>query len=431
MFYEKDDLNNKLNCIKCNQRLDEPRILPCGETICAYCYISIEANKNKFVCFVCNENHSLTENGLPINKILLKILALESKEVYRGNEVKQLKGYLDDIQEDINKISFCLNNGVDRIKDFCFDLKNKVQLRTEEAIEQLNEHNQDMITEIEEFERFCIKSYQVNLNTNDEVRKTKKELEEFNLKWNQYLKQTVICDKKISEAIAKASELGMKTKKDFANLDKFIFNGSQMKFERNENELDRSVLGSLMKQLYICESAILSNGQMTELMSLCSFKFPLNQKWKLIYRATRDGFGSADFHSKCDSYQNSLVIIKSTNGNVFGGYTKQNWSGDCVFKADPNAFLFSFINQHNKKIVMKCTHHSKAIDAYCAYGPSFGADEHDLHICDNSNAKKLSYSDLGYSYNHPNYAYESNEARSFLAGSFYFLTTEIEVYTKE
>ncbi len=63
---------------------------------------------------------------------------------------------------------------------------------------------------------------------------------------------------------------------------------------------------------------------MTELMSLC--KFSLNQKWKLIYKATRDGFGSADFHSKCDSYQNSLVIIKSTKGNVFGGYTEQNWS---------------------------------------------------------------------------------------------------------
>ena len=60
---------------------------------------------------------------------------------------------------------------------------------------------------------------------------------------------------------------------------------------------------------------------MVELMSLR--KFPSDQKWKLIYRATRDGFDANEFHFKCDSYQNSLVIIKSTYGNVFGGYTEQ------------------------------------------------------------------------------------------------------------
>ncbi len=34
MFYEEAMINNELNCIKCKQRLDEPRMLPCGETIC-------------------------------------------------------------------------------------------------------------------------------------------------------------------------------------------------------------------------------------------------------------------------------------------------------------------------------------------------------------------------------------------------------------
>ncbi len=45
-----------------------------------------------------------------------------------------------------------------------------------------------MITEIEEFERECIKSYQTNNKANNVFRKTKQELEEFNHKWNQYLK---------------------------------------------------------------------------------------------------------------------------------------------------------------------------------------------------------------------------------------------------
>jgi len=348
--------------------------------------------------------------------------------VYRSKEVKQLKENLNVIKEAIKKFSFGIDNGVDRIKGLCLDLKNKVQLKTEEAIEQLNEHNKQMITEIEEFERECIKSYQTNEKANNEFRNIKQELEELNLKWNQYLKQTVISDEDVSKAIARANELKLKAKKELVNLDEFIFNGGEMKFERNENKLDRLVLGSLVGQKFFYESAILSGRQMTELMSLCQFS--LNQKWKLIYRATRDGFGAADFHSKCDSYQNSLVIIKSTNGNVFGGYTEQNWSGDNQWKSDPNAFLFSFINHHNTKIIMKCINPTCAIRASSEYGPTFGGGA-DLFICNDSNTSNESSSNLGNSFKHPNYGYGSNEAKSFLAGSYNFRTKEIEVYTKE
>jgi len=431
MFYEEAKLNDELTCVKCNQRLNEPRILPCGEFICAYCFISIETNSNKFKCFVCDEDHLLPKKGLPINKRLSRILALKSKEVSRGEKAKKLKEHLDSTQEYINKFSCGIDNGIERIKELCLDLKNKVQLKTEEAVEQLNEHNKQMITEIEQFAKDSIKFYQANAKANNEFRKTKQELEEFNLKWNVYLKQTVISDEDVSEAIAQASELSLKAKKELAKLnelDEFIFNGAEMKFERNENKLDRLVLGKLGKHPFIDQSAILSNEQMTELMILC--KFSLNQKWKLIYKATRDGFGAADFHSKCDSYQNSLVIFKSTNGNVFGGYTKQSWSGYDQWKSDQNSFLFSFINQHDKKIVMKFTKDSQAINADSKYGPIFGMGI-DLLICNNSNTRNESFSNLGYNYKHPSYAYDSKEAKSFLAGSHKFCTTEIEVYTKE
>ena len=96
---------------------------------------------------------------------------------------------------------------MDLIKELCLDLKNKVQLKTEEAIEQLNEHNREMITEIEEFEKECFKSFLTNEKANFELKKTKQELEAFNLKWNEYLRQSIISDEKVSEAIAKANEI--------------------------------------------------------------------------------------------------------------------------------------------------------------------------------------------------------------------------------
>ncbi len=63
------------------------------------------------------------------------------------------------------------------------------------------------------------------------------------------------------------------------------------------------------------------------------------------------------------------------------------------------------------------------------YGPTFGGG-HDLHIADNSNLNFDSYSALGYSFSFPlNYTFASTDARSFLAGSMYFQTVEVEVYT--
>jgi len=67
----------------------------------------------------------------------------------------------------------------------------------------------------------------------NEFRNTKKEIEELNLKWNEYLKQTFISDEDVSEAIARASELSLKAKQELVKLNEFIFNGDEMKFEKN------------------------------------------------------------------------------------------------------------------------------------------------------------------------------------------------------
>ena len=76
----------------------------------------------------------------------------------------------------------------------------------------------------------------------------------------------------------------------------------------------------------------------------------------------------------------------------------------------------------------KSHYHENSI--YCSNidGPTFGDD---LCIFDNSNQNKKSYSNLDHSYSHPYYEYETEEARSFLAGSYKFQVSEIEVYTKQ
>jgi hypothetical protein len=62
------------------------------------------------------------------------------------------------------------------------------------------------------------------------------------------------------------------------------------------------------------------------------------------------------------------------------------------------------------------------------YGPTFGCD---IRIANNANITMNSFSNLGDCYSHPQYAYGTNEAKTFLAGSFRFQLDEIEVYQKE
>jgi hypothetical protein len=68
--------------------------------------------------------------------------------------------------------------------------------------------------------------------------------------------------------------------------------------------------------------------------------------WRLLYRGTRDGFGSSNFHSKCDQQSNTLTIILTTTGYIFGGFTPLAWDSNGGYRTDSTgkSFLFSLKN---------------------------------------------------------------------------------------
>ena len=47
--------------------------------------------------------------------------------------------------------------------------------------------------------------------------------------------------------------------------------------------------------------------------------------WRLIYRASEHGYTARSFHNYCDNRGPTLIIIKSSGGWIFGGYTTQSW----------------------------------------------------------------------------------------------------------
>ena len=183
--------------------------------------------------------------------------------------------------------------------------------------------------------------------------------------------------------------------------------------------------------LIIFDSNIVNFDQSIQLIKLCEFE---NKKeFKLLYRASRDGFSSKVFHSKCDKIPKTLTIIKvKDKPHIFGGYTEATWEGGWIYKKDPNAFIFSLVNNDNKPIKMIIDNENIKNAIFCdpSYGPVFGRAifGSDFYIVSYSNSGGNSFSDLGYTYQHPIYKERSNSARSFLAGSYNFSTSEIEVF---
>src|SRR5690606_5344295 len=68
------------------------------------------------------------------------------------------------------------------------------------------------------------------------------------------------------------------------------------------------------------------------------------RSWKLAYKATKDGWSSYDFHRLMDGKGENIVVIQSTNGYIFGGYTPISWASSGSYSYDPKSFLFSLVN---------------------------------------------------------------------------------------
>ena len=156
-------------------------------------------------------------------------------------------------------------------------------------------------------------------------------------------------------------------------------------------------------------------------MNLC--EFPKKTKFQLLYRASEDGFNSANFHDKCDGIKNTLTIVKSRNCSIFGGYTGAAWKSNGCWMNDRNSFIFSLVNHLNDSFKAKCTNNQYSIFGDSSFGPKFGKGA-DLFISSNSNTNHRSYSNFGHSYKHGTYG------QTVLDGSKSFQTTEIEVFEK-
>jgi len=167
----------------------------------------------------------MPKNGLPENNIVLKMLSIKPIKVYRGESVELLEKSLKDILKKQILIKHTIENTKDIITDHCIELRSSVQLKTEEAIQNINEMSSKIIEEIDKHENELILSNELNLKTIYEYEEVAKELEAFYTINSEYLKNPIIDHQIIKKSNEEGIILTNKANIEIENLKDLIFKG--------------------------------------------------------------------------------------------------------------------------------------------------------------------------------------------------------------
>ena len=180
----------------------------------------------------------------------------------------------------------------------------------------------------------------------------------------------------------------------------------------------------------LCNHQFFQGGTLLSLehqLKLNEFYGKEGQTWQLIYKATRDGFPSADFHRCCNNQGPTISVIQSIDGNyLFGGYTSVSWSSRQGYVPDNNGpFLFTLTNSHDippTKYPVKLRNH--AVYDHANHGPTFGAG---FDLCVNGQNRD---SDTN-SFNFPHsYVDTTKQGALTFTGNRNFRMNDLEVYQR-
>jgi hypothetical protein len=422
-------LKSTLTCSYCSKLFKDPIELPCSHNLCkGHLTEKSVVQHNKIKCGDCKKDFKVNENVFKTNNFVNKLL---DDHIYFSDEEISLKKKIQDSIRTFFQVyeEFCLNktNRDLDVHNHFQEIRRNIDLHREKLKEKIDDIYMEMIEKTKKFEATYLKSLE------DKLEASLKSFETKSLE--QSLKETEESFRNPNLLIESIREMQCTQEEAITELKLKLNEQSQVKDElirMNEFKPNVSFNQDSFGQLHLNEysninpfkSQILTGKQPSELIKLC--EFTSKDKWTLLYRGTRDGFGANNFHSKCDGKNNTLVILKALGTSfLFGGFVSINWDSTSGYKYDPNAFLFSLTNKDNQpcKIRQINTMHS----IYCAsgYGPTFGGG-FDLHVCNAANTTPGSYSNVGNAYQHP----QPNQGQSYLAGSNHFQLSEIEVYEK-
>jgi hypothetical protein len=412
--------------------------LPCEHSICREHLKRRDVVKaNRIKCNKCNEEFQIKDNEFESNEALIQIIESQS---YLSEEEIRLKHELEvSIRQFFEFYEEFIQNKTQLEADI-FEHFQELRFQIDEHRERIKERIDHialaMVDQTKKYEALYLRGLKERFSSFDETQSLQIKLNQIedtfrnpNILIESIREMEQKQNESLSDIQSKLNQIN-RVKEFCEETNTFQPNSILL----NQKEETSSLFGSLKLRQYSdmnpLQSQILEGEQqLLELIKLCQFS--PNDKWTLLYRGTRDGFEPSDFHSKCDGHSNTLTILKAKeSAYIFGGFTTVSWDNTSKSKSDPNSFIFSLINKENKPVKIKADPVLRQYAIRCnpELGPTFGED---IYIGYHSYTTMNRYSNLGFYYKYTQNKYRTNEAQTFLAGSYEFQLNEIEVYQKE
>ena len=294
----------------------------------------------------------------PINKrkisfiLLLIIIGLAIFFIIKTAFVSSLSEQNNELQNEINSLSKKeekLKSTINKIndkKEFLIIDNNNLNQKINEIKEknkEINENNNIMIKEIREKDK-TIKNYE------DKINDSKNKLTNLIYKENNIREKINSCNNQIKSLQLKIEELSKNLKDKNLNMNNIDYKEikEQKKVEKrinkyienNLNEINPNVKSRINSKIIVDPNHL----------NLLDKWFKKELKYKLLYRASEDGYSPKIFHNKVDNFKNNLILIKDVNNFIYGGFTRKTWEGNKVYKNDKNAIVFNLDKEKYYKI---------------------------------------------------------------------------------
>jgi hypothetical protein len=247
MFYEESAINQILLCKVCDSKLNDPRILPCGQSVCAECVVKLADTSNQRIkCLNCGKAHEIPHDGFPENKALVEITKLKSSKVSRCQLISQIKQIIEDLGDKSLKVESCLEIGETTIRNKCDKARNDVQLTIEEAHLELDKSHKSFMDEINSYEEECRNHLKtLKANKTDDVDKFLARVKEFQNESIVLLDKNELDQIKLENMLNEAKKLMRKIQKVDAHLECDVFNNKDIYFYKKNEVLALNHFGSI------------------------------------------------------------------------------------------------------------------------------------------------------------------------------------------
>ena len=261
--------------------------------------------------------------------------------------IKNLENFFNNLEEKINQLKM-ISEKVNKDKE---ELKLKIQKVFTKLRNVLNEREDELLLEVDKqyddlfFNKDIIKQSEKLPN---KIKLSLEKGKKIDNEWNYKNKLSLLINycKNIENNIKEINDIDK-------NMTKFKESKEiKINFAPEDKDIEQflkiiKTFGKIYnnKNWIFFDSLIIENNQLYINNLINWINLEETFKTRLLYRKSRDGDSYTTFHKLCDKQGATIVLFKSTEGFIIGGYTTLDWDTETSgWKIDSRTFVFSLTN---------------------------------------------------------------------------------------